>query len=184
MAGKTLNPRQDRFVHEYLIDLNANQAAIRAGYAEKTARHQAARLLANVNIQAAISEAQKQRSRRTEITQDRVLQEYARLGFSDMRNYVSWGPDGIYMKPSDELSEDEARAVVEVSETTTEIITEKSSKVTTRVQFKLASKQQALDSMAKHLGMFTDATYIDNRQQTLIQVFQKRLEAKQDDAGG
>ena len=68
-----LNDRQRRFVEEYLIDLNATQAAIRAGYSERTARQQGARLLSNAVIQAAIEAAQQARSERTELTQDWVL---------------------------------------------------------------------------------------------------------------
>ena len=68
-----LTPKQQRFVEEYLIDLNATQAAIRAGYSEKTANEQGSRLLANVSISEAIAEAQNKRTERTEITQDYVL---------------------------------------------------------------------------------------------------------------
>ena len=68
-----LTPKQQRFVEEYLIDLNATQSAIRAGYSEKTANEQGSRLLANVSISEAIAEAQNKRTERTEITQDYVL---------------------------------------------------------------------------------------------------------------
>ena len=68
-----LTPKQQRFVEEYLIDLNATQAAIRAGYSGKTANEQGSRLLANVSISEAIAEAQNKRAERTEITQDYVL---------------------------------------------------------------------------------------------------------------
>lgn len=68
-----LTPKQKRFVGEYLIDLNATQAAIRAGYSQKTANEQGARLLANASVQAAIGKATEQREKRTQITQDYVL---------------------------------------------------------------------------------------------------------------
>ena len=68
-----MTPKQKRFVEEYLIDLNATQAAIRAGYSKKTANPQGARLLANVSIKAALKEAQEARSERTEITADDVI---------------------------------------------------------------------------------------------------------------
>lgn len=61
--------KQDRFVKEYLIDLNATQAAIRAGYSPKTANEQGARLLANVSVQEAIAKAMAERSKRTGISQ-------------------------------------------------------------------------------------------------------------------
>lgn len=68
-----LTPKQQRFVEEYLIDLNATQAAIRAGYSEKTANEQGARLLANVSVSEAVQSAMADRSKRTEITADYVL---------------------------------------------------------------------------------------------------------------
>ena len=75
---------QKRFVQEYLIDLNATQAAIRAGYSKKTAQEQASRLLSKVKVQADIQKAMKRRSERTGITQDRVLEELALIAFSDI----------------------------------------------------------------------------------------------------
>lgn len=68
-----LTPKQQRFVDEYLVDLNATQAAIRAKYSAKTANEQGARLLANASVQAAIAAALKARSERTRIDQDYVL---------------------------------------------------------------------------------------------------------------
>lgn len=68
-----MTPKQQRFVEEYLIDLNATQAAIRAGYSERTANEQGARLLAKVSISDAITDAKTERSKRVELTQDWVL---------------------------------------------------------------------------------------------------------------
>ena len=70
----SLTPKQACFVEEYLIDLNATQAAIRAGYSAKTANEQGAQLLAKLSIRQAVAEAQAIRSKRTEITQDEVIQ--------------------------------------------------------------------------------------------------------------
>ena len=70
---KKLTAKQERFVAEYLIDLNATQAAIRAGYAEKSADVEGSRLLVNAKIAAAVAAAQAKRSERTETTQDYVL---------------------------------------------------------------------------------------------------------------
>jgi phage terminase small subunit len=68
-----LTNKQRRFASEYLVDLNATQAATRAGYSAKTANEQGARLLANVSVQAVIQASMKSREQRTEITQDYVL---------------------------------------------------------------------------------------------------------------
>ncbi|QLB59848.1 terminase small subunit [Acinetobacter indicus] len=69
-----LTPKQQRFVEEYLIDLNATQAAIRAGYSEKTAQEQSSRLLSNVMVQEAVQKAKNKLSKRTELTVDMVVQ--------------------------------------------------------------------------------------------------------------
>ncbi len=73
MSDKPLTEKQARFVAEYLIDLNATQAAIRAGYSEKTARAAGCRLLAHPDIAASVAEAQEERAERTELSQDWVI---------------------------------------------------------------------------------------------------------------
>ena len=83
-----LTPKQRAFVREYLIDLNATQAAIRAGYSEKAARSVAAENLTKPNIASAIDAAMKLRAERTDITADRVLKELAKIGFADIRKAV------------------------------------------------------------------------------------------------
>lgn len=86
----SLNPKQQRFVDEYLIDLNATQAAIRAGYSQKTAGQQGERLLKHVEIQAALSERMKARQERTEITQDMVLQRWWQIATADANELISY----------------------------------------------------------------------------------------------
>jgi phage terminase small subunit len=78
MSGRKLTPKQRLFIKEYLVDLNATQAAIRAGYSVYTANEQGSRLLANVSIKSAIKEEMDKRAKRTEIDIDRVLLEYRR----------------------------------------------------------------------------------------------------------
>lgn len=70
-----LTPKQQRFVEEYLVDLNATQAAIRTGYSEHTAEVQGSRLLSKAKVREAVDAALKTRSERTELTQDWVLAE-------------------------------------------------------------------------------------------------------------
>lgn len=79
-----LTPKQARFVQEYLLDLNQTQAAIRAGYSEKTAAEQASRLLTNVKVAEAIQAAMKARSERTQIDADWVLKRLARDATADL----------------------------------------------------------------------------------------------------
>ena len=87
MARK-LTDKQQRFVDEYLIDLNATQAAIRAGYSVKTANEQGSQNLAKLSIQQAIAERMAERSRRTGVNQDRVVLELAKIAFVKMTDIV------------------------------------------------------------------------------------------------
>ncbi len=80
-----LEPRQQRFVQEYLIDLNGTQAAIRAGYSPDTAQEQSSRLLSNVMVKAGIAAARKAQQERTQITADAVVRELAMIAFADVR---------------------------------------------------------------------------------------------------
>ena len=103
-----LNEKQRRFAAEYLIDLNATQAATRAGYSKKTAYSQGQRLLKHAEVQEAIQEGQRARAARTGITQDRVLQELGRVAFSDIRKLFN--KDGSLKSPA-ELDDDTAAAI-------------------------------------------------------------------------
>jgi phage terminase small subunit len=143
-----LTPKQARFVEEYLIDLNATDAARRAGYSAKTAEQQGPRLLGNVGVAAAIQAAISARSARTQVTADRVVEELARLGFSDMREFAEWGAAGVKLRNSDTLPDDAARCVAEVSQTITE--------GGGSLKFKLHDKKGALELLGRHLGMFND----------------------------
>lgn len=96
MAHDKLNAKQAAFVDEYLVDLNATQAAIRAGCSAITASQAGERLLRNVEIQTAITKRMNDREKRTEITQDRVIKEMARVAFGDPRRVMSWRPGGAH----------------------------------------------------------------------------------------
>ncbi len=143
MTGK-----QERFVEEYLIDLNATQAAIRAGYSPKTANEQASRLLAKVNIQAAISKAQAERSRRTGINQDRVIRELAKVAFLNPVDVIDM--DGATIRGEANREDTAAIASVRVKTIPTD-----DGPITER-EVKTYDKLKALELLGKHLGMFTD----------------------------
>ena len=78
-VGEEMTPKQERFVEEYLVDLNATQAAIRAGYSEQTARQIGAQNLSKLVIQQAIEAARNKRSARVELTQDEVVRDLREL---------------------------------------------------------------------------------------------------------
>ena len=123
-----LTAKQQRFVDEYLIDLNATQAAIRAGYSEKTAFSIGTENLRKPLIQKAIQQRKQAREQRTEITQDRVIQELAAIGFARATDYAKIVPGGgVDFVSTDELTESQKAAVVSI---------------------------KALELIGKHLGMF------------------------------
>ncbi|WP_168395140.1 terminase small subunit [Acinetobacter indicus] len=151
-----LTAKQQRFVEEYLIDLNATQAAIRAGYSEKTAQQMGSENLLKPVIAEAIQEAQNKRAERTEITQDMVLQELAKIGFSNMLDYMTKTDSGDLVPDFSALTRDQAAAISEITvETYTEGRGEDAEEVK-RVKFKLGDKRAALVDMGRHLGMFKD----------------------------
>ena len=102
-----LTPKQQRFVGEYLVDLNATQAAVRAGYSEKTARAIGCENLTKPAIQEAIATAQRQLAEETGITARRVKEELARLAFVDMRGFFDTVGN---LKPIYSLTEEQGAA--------------------------------------------------------------------------
>lgn len=155
-----LNSKQARFVEEYLIDLNATQAAIRAGYSERTAQEQSSRLLSNVMVSEAVSKAMAARSDRTEITQDMVLRELAKIGFGDIRKLFS---DGGSLLPVNELDDDTAACLSSIEITTRKVRGGDDDEVEEVSKVKLWDKRAALVDIGKHLGMFKDKLEISGQ---------------------
>lgn len=160
---RTLTNKQKAFVEEYLVDLNATQAAIRAGYSAKTADRIGPELLGKTWVSEAIQAAMAARSERTEITSDRVLQELAKIGFANMADYMKCTPDGDPYLDFSSLTRDQAAALVEV---TVEDYLEgrgDDARSVRRVKFKLADKRAALVDCGKHLGMFVERKEITGK---------------------
>lgn len=156
--GQPLTEQQEKFALEYLVDLNARQAAIRAGYSEKTAASQASRLLTNVNIQKLISEGRKKLAHKTEITVERILTEYARIAFMDIRD--AYTEDGK-LKPIQDMPKDVAAAISGIDfEAMFEGSGEDRTRVGDLVKIRLSDKTKALDSLSRHLGMFNDQLFV------------------------
>jgi phage terminase small subunit len=154
-----LTPKQQRFVEEYLIDLNATQAAIRAGYSKKTARKIGQENLTKPDIQKAIKEAMDERSKRTEVTADRVVQELAKIAFSDMKDFVRWNEYGVTILNSDEV---DGTLLAEVSETVNYNVFPNGGESEKRQKkIKLHDKMKALELLGKHLGMWTEKQQVE-----------------------
>lgn len=152
--NKRLTDKQKMFCQEYLIDLNGTQAAIRAGYSQKTAGQIAEQNLKKLEIQTFIQELKKIRAEKLEITTDMVLAELAKIGFSDIGEFFN---DGYSIKPISELK-DKSKVIqsIQVEDTQGEFGSSRT------VKFKLHDKLSALEKIAKHIGFFE----VDNKQKT------------------
>lgn len=145
-----LTPKQKRFVQEYLVDLNATAAAIRAGYSKKTAEVIGYENLRKPQIETAINQAIQEREKRTKITQDMVLQETAKLAFFDIRKMFD--KNG---KPLDisQLDDDTAAALVGLDvQDVYEFNGDEKQFVGYIKKYKMSDKLRALELLGKHLG--------------------------------
>lgn len=170
-----LTDKQERFVEEYLIDLNATQAAIRAGYSENTAYSIGHENLSKPEIQEAIQKRLERLSQKTEITAERVLREYAKLAFLDIRKAFD---DKGNLKDISELDDDTAAAVAGLEfEDVFDGFGRDREKVGILRKVKLSDKKGALDSLAKHLGLFkaSDPTFPAGTTFTLV-VGEKKID--------
>ena len=143
-----LTPKQQVFVEEYLIDLNATQAAIRAGYSAKNADKIGPQLLGKSRIKQAISKAMAARSRRTGINQDRVLRELARVAFINPTDVINMDEATV----RGDASREDTAAIASVKVKT---IPTEAGNITER-EVRICDKLKALELIGKHLAMFTD----------------------------
>ena len=154
------NDMINRYIEEYLIDLNQTAAAIRAGYSPRTAAEQAVRLMKIPKVKAAIEVAQAKLSRRTGISQDRVLAEYAKIAFADIKDFISFYTAKTVVDYDDNGAPIvDYKQIVDVkpsSEVDGTLINEVSISKDGTLKFKLHDKGAALDKLGKHLGMFVE----------------------------
>ena len=148
---------QKRFCDEYLIDLNASRAykvAYKNCKSDLTARTNGSKLLTNTNIQEYISKKQKEIEKRTEVTQDRVIKELAKIAFLDIRNLYT---DNGQLKNVADLDSDTAGAISSL-ETLEEYdgYGDDREKIGDTQKVKLLDKTKALELLGRHLGIFND----------------------------
>jgi phage terminase small subunit len=149
----SLNARQQLFVQEYLVDLNATQAAIRAGYSARTAEQQGPRLLQQPTIKAAVEEAMAARVERIQVTADSVIEELAKIGFSDIRRMFSAAGS---LRRIEDLDDNAAAALSSVEVVTRKVPGGEDAEVEHVAKIKLWDKRQALVDLGKHLGLFKE----------------------------
>jgi len=164
-----VNERQKRFADEYLVDLNCEAAAIRAGYSPKYARGNAHKLVANSCISSYIQERKQDRIKRTEITQDRVINELALIAFSNAADYAAVVEKQAVLNTEDGMTiplyDSDGNPVMyrTVEPVLTDDLTEDQKKALSVIkkgrdsfEVKPYDKVRALELLGKHLGMFTD----------------------------
>ena len=139
-----MTKKQKRFVEEYLIDLNATQAAIRAGYSPDTAEQIGYQLLQKTSVSVEVSKAMAERSKRTGISQDRILLELAKMAFVEMTDVV----DPETGKIKENASDDDLSCIQSVKV--------KPGNYGVEREVKLCDKKAALELLGRHLGMFKD----------------------------
>lgn len=166
MANRPLTPKQAAFVQEYLVDLNGAAAARRAGYKAKNADQLGTQLLGKTSVTSAIQAAIADRAARTAVTQDRVVLELARVAFADMSRLVKFENGQMTITETGQLSEDDRRALSELSESVTE-------NGRTR-KLKVHDKLKALELLGKHLGMFVDKQEISGPNGGPLEINSKR----------
>lgn len=152
-----MTEKQKIFADEYLIDLNATRA-YRAAYPnckkDETARANGSRILTNANVARYIAERMEERQRRTEITQDMVLQELAAIAFARATDYVSVRDGMVQVKDTDQLSDLQIAAITGIKETQNGI------------EVKLGSKEKTLELLGRHLGMWNDKINVEGQVET------------------
>lgn len=146
MSLRKLTAKQTRFVEEYLTDLNATKAAVRAGYCPRRAEAWGKKLLALPHMDAAVGVAKEARSLRVGVSQDRVVEELAAVGFAAMSDLCRWDASGVSLVESTRLTRGQVAAVAEIVESGTG---------KGAVRIKLHAKLKALEMLGRHLGMFT-----------------------------
>lgn len=149
-----LNDKQQRFCEEYVIDLNATQAAIRAGYSENTATVQGSQLLTILNVQDYITKLKKEISEKLHITHLDLLQELKNWAYSDITQTISLTPYEVEQLPL------EVRRLVTKFKKTTRSLNEEMTEEVIELHF--VSKEKAIEMLAKHIGFFEK----DNTQRT------------------
>lgn len=155
-----LSPKQELFCLEYLKDLNATQAAIRAKYSKNTAKEIGANLLSKVNIQFKIASLNAKRFNKVEQEGMDVIRELALLSFSDVKDYLEIAEGGeVTVKTFEQMKGSSSRAIASIKEK--RVIREskdgsEAQIIDSTLEFKLWDKNKALDNLGRHHKLFTD----------------------------
>lgn len=158
-----LTPKESRFIQEYLLDLNAAHAAIRAGYSEHTAKEIGYQILKKEAVQEAVTKAITQRSKRTQITQDKVLKELARIAFSDMDDFALVEDGKLTLIDSTARKSGRSKVIKKITQSESQSSGVEGSSSSMSQGLELHDKLKALELLGKHLKMFKDTIDIQGK---------------------
>lgn len=145
-----LTMRQSLFSNEYLVDFNAKQATIRAGYSARTAEQQGCKLLSMVKVQEKIAELTAERSSENKATIERIIKELCAIAFTKLTDIVYVNDQGkATVKPTAELTDAQQRAIESISQTQY------------GVKIKMHDKTKAIELLGRHLGMWLDRVEVN-----------------------
>lgn len=153
--AKLADDKHERFCQEYLIDLSQTNAAIRAGYSPGSAKVHSCWLMKKKDIRGRIDELLDIRSKKMDITAEKVLLELAKIGFSNMQDYMSVH-DGDPFVDLSALTRDQAAAIQEFTVDEYQDGRGDDARDVKRIRIKLSDKRAALVDIGRHLGMFKD----------------------------
>jgi phage terminase small subunit len=139
-----LTPQQELFVRQYVLDLNATKAAMRAGYSKKTARVQGSALLIRPAIQAAVKARMDRRMEKVDVKTDEILALMRKFAFTDLSGVIEIRGGKTYISDTAVLTEDQMACISEIKQTAD------------GVQVKLISREKMIELLGRHMGMFTD----------------------------
>lgn len=168
-----MTKKQKRFVEEYLIDLNATQAAIRAGYSPESAYSIGSENLKKPEIRACIEKAMAERSKRTGVNQDRIIMELAKIGFLNPKDLVNFDEATV----KEEAAEEDLAAIASVR---VKSFPTKDGEGIER-EIKMYDKPKALELLGRHLGMFKDKVEVSGLEEEKKKLDDILLQMRGDD---
>lgn len=162
-VAQILTHKQLKFIAEYMVDTNAKQAAIRAGYSPKSANVTGTELLKRPAVISAIQRRQADIAAAMDITPERVLREWAIIAFADQADYIQVQDDGSAVVDLSQCDRERLRAISEIQVDEYKDGNKRDAREVKRVKIRCHSKTQALEALSKHLGLFE----ADNKQRGL-----------------
>lgn len=164
---KKITPKQAEFCHQYLIDLNGKQAAIRAGYSEKTAEFQAARLLRNDKVTQRLTKLQAKAREKTALTKEAILSELSAILHAKITDYLHFNGYQVVFKSFDDLTETQIKAIESIKENRYG-----------EIELKLHGKSWTIDRICKLLGFDAATDFnikLENLDETILDAMIEKL---------